>query len=350
VSAARREVDRLRLKNLANAETDLGPKTFGELVVIFTRYRLVRLARTTALTVKHNLDAYLLPRWGDMQVADITPLEIVAWFDELRRGGLSDSIVAKIRANMSQVFRYCQKIRVISGNEEANPVKDAEAPDVTDYRPIVMSPSQVMHIIDQLEGSVRVMALLAAATGLRISEITGLKWCDVDFAGQVIHVRRTWIQGKVSQPKTKSSATPVPLAPALAAALQQWKAAAEFSGPDDWVFASTTGRLRGKRPREGGVAGQDYLRPAAIAAGVIPKGYKGRFGWHNFRHTTAHHLVRSGVGPKVVQGLLRHSKVETTLRYYAQTDPADTLAAQVKMLDDIGLAPGSGVMPTPAQT
>jgi len=57
----------------------------------------------------------------------------------------------------------------------------------------------------------------------------------------------------------------------------------------------------------------DHLRPAALTAGVqIPEGY--RFGLHNMRHRLRHWLVnKAKVEPKIVQSILRHSRIQTTL-------------------------------------
>jgi integrase len=106
-----------------------------------------------------------------------------------------------------------------------------------------------------------------------------------------------------------------------------------------WVFASH--RLKGAQPREGNLMAADYLRPAAVRAGVIKTDYKGRFGWHNFRHSLASHLVTSGTDAKTVQELLRHSKVQTTLDLYAQSIPTERIAAQGRMLEAIFPSPST---------
>jgi integrase len=81
--------------------------------------------------------------------------------------------------------------------------------------------------------------------------------------------------------------------------------------------------------------GADYLRPAAVRAGVLEKGDRRRFGWHNFRHSLASFLVANGTDTKTVQELLRHAKVQTTLDLYSQSVPADRMLAQGRMLNAI---------------
>jgi integrase len=77
------------------------------------------------------------------------------------------------------------------------------------------------------------------------------------------------------------------------------------------------------------------LRPAAVKAGVIVAGWKGRFGFHNFRHSLATALVKLKVDPKTVQGMLRHEDSRTTMDLYAQSDMESMRDAQGKFLEQL---------------
>jgi integrase len=74
-------------------------------------------------------------------------------------------------------------------------------------------------------------------------------------------------------------------------------------------------------------------------SGILSANDPRRFGFHNLRHSLASFLVSVGTNPKVVQGLLRHSDVHTTLQLYSQRMSADRLAAQGTMLDAMGVRP-----------
>ena len=81
----------------------------------------------------------------------------------------------------------------------------------------------------------------------------------------------------------------------------------------------------------------DYLRPAAIAAGVHLG--ENRFGLHNMRHSLSNWLVnKAKVDPKTVQGILRHARIQTTLDLYTQADGDETKMAQGRYLEALGLA------------
>ena len=97
-------------------------------------------------------------------------------------------------------------------------------------------------------------------------------------------------------------------------------------------------KAHGKVPLSASIFVADHLRGAALAAGVgIEKGQ--RFGLHNLRHSLSNWLVnKAKVEPKTVQGILRHSRIQTTLDLYTQQDSDETRAAQGAFLTAIGMS------------
>ena len=211
------------------------------------------------------------------------------------------------------------------------------------YEAMIITPEQAYEIVRNLREPERTLTLLAAGTGLRISECLGLQWQDANFADAMIHVRRTWTCGQVGLPKTKASKGPVPLHPLLAEFLLSWKQKTPYPQPGDWVFASF--RLHGKQPRVANMLVEDYLRPAAAKAGILSSHRDDcgrlveddprRFGFHNLRHSLASFLVRIRTDPKTVQTLLRHSDVKLTLQFYSHAVSQDRMAAAGEMLTAI---------------
>ncbi|MDE3187182.1 MAG: site-specific integrase [Acidobacteriota bacterium] len=84
-------------------------------------------------------------------------------------------------------------------------------------------------------------------------------------------------------------------------------------------------------------SGQDYLRPAAIKAGVIPAGYRGRFSWQNLRHSLAIYLADNNVSLPVIQCMLRHARPTTTALHIHRVN-ATQMATQGKFLEAIKVA------------
>ena len=98
-------------------------------------------------------------------------------------------------------------------------------------------------------------------------------------------------------------------------------------------------RAEGRKPLCSSVFVADYLRPAAKKAGMLIQDGQ-RFGLHNLRHSLSNWLVnKAKVEPKTVQeGILRHSKIQTTLDLYTQEDSDETRAAQGEFLSAVGMS------------
>jgi integrase len=353
-AAAWREVGRLGL----DTNWSVGSKpTFRKLAEHFRTHELRKRsgigikAAETAETDETLLDRWILPRWGDKEAAEIRPLEVEAWFEALtsspqgkRRKPLTWASVSKFKSVMSQVFKHAQRYELIpaavdNDGRPTNPVLLARCETGTSYEAVVVTPEQMIVILNELDTSETrlewTLALLHAATGLRPEEAFGLKWQDMDWKRGEIHIRRGWSKGKQTPGKTKGSMTQVPMHPDLARALRAWRQESMYHRETDWVFASNL--TKGRTPRSAGVAGQDYLRPAAVKAGVIPPGYRGRFGWHNLRHSLATYFADNNVSLPVIQSMLRHAKPTTTARYIHRVN-ATQMANQGKFLEAINVA------------
>ncbi|MGH9644020.1 MAG: tyrosine-type recombinase/integrase [Terriglobales bacterium] len=325
--------------------------TFGDLALHYAEHELVERsesihakAYTTIKGYERVLRNRLLPKWGNRIALGIEPLEVENWLTTLKKEeGLENPTLDRMRRVMSMVYRHGQRYGLIPRTQEANPMRFVRCRTTSGYEAMILTPEQAYAILRDLPEPERTLTLLAAGTGLRISECLGLQWQDVSFAEEMIHVRRTWTCGRVGLPKTKTSRGPVPLHPLLAEFMLCWKQTTSYSEPTDWVFASD--RLKGKQPRVANMLVEDYLRPAAAKAGVLSshRDEQGRlveddprrFGFHNLRHSLASFLVRIRTDPKTVQTLLRHSDVKLTLQCYSHAVSQDRMAAAGEMLTAI---------------
>jgi integrase len=150
-----------------------------------------------------------------------------------------------------------------------------------------------------------------------------------------IRLSKRWAKGADGETKTEASDGYVPMHPLLSQHLQDWHRLSPYAKGKDFVFPSLT--AEGKVPLNACSFVKDHLRVAAKASSVqIEDGQ--RFGLHNLRHSLSNWLVNKGkVEPKTVQGLLRHSKIQTTLDLYTQEDSDETRAAQGAYLSAVGL-------------
>jgi integrase len=287
------------------------PRTFGQLCQDYIQNELridqSESARPKAFptieTYERHLINRIIPRWGRLAPLAVESRDVEAWFRELRKGNaqkkvnpLADPTIDKIRRIMSLVFRHGQRYNFLPRQQEGNPMNWVSQRTTSDYRAIVMTPKQAFEVLLNIPEPRRTLTLSDAATALRVSELLGLMWKDLDFDGSVIYVRRAYVWGRFKEPKSKASKAPVPMHPLLAGFLLAWRERTKYAKESDYVFPSV--KLRGKKPLSASIMVQKYLRPAAITAGVICADWKGRFGFHNFRHSLATALVKLKVDPK----------------------------------------------------
>jgi integrase len=191
--------------------------------------------------------------------------------------------------------------------------------------PSVLTPAEIRALLGCLPLRERVLVLLAASTGVRQSELFGIKWGDVDFARNTMNVVRSIVSGVVGPCKTESSQKPVSVHPTVLDTLCKWRVACRYSESSDWIFARR--RYRGRKPIRGQAILRRYIRPAALRAGI-----EKRFGWHTFKHTYSTLLRSVGTEFKVMQELLRHSLLRSTLDVYTQAISPAKHAAQAAVL------------------
>ena len=264
------------------------------------------------------LDRWIIPRWGDYELSEIRTIEVESWLRSLAR---ARSTCAKIRNLMSVLFNHAWRYELF----DRNPIKLVRQSAKRRTAPNVLIPAEINLLLDNLALRERTLVLLAASTGLRQSEMFALKWGDIDFSQGTMNVTRSIAYGIVGRCKTEASQKPVPVHPILAAALTHWRDHCRYREPDDWVFANE--HHRGHHPYWGQVILRRLIRPVAERIGI-----KKRIGWHTFRHTYSTLLRSVGTEFKVMQELLRHSSLRSTIDIYTQAVTPAKHAAQAAVL------------------
>jgi integrase len=173
--------------------------TFADLAQHYAEHELVDRsesihpkAHTTIKGYGRVLRNRLLPKWGSRIALGIQPRGIEQWLTSLKKEeGLENPTLDRMRRVMSMVYRHGQRYGLISRNQESNPMRFARCKTTSGYEAMILTPEQAYAIVRNLREPERTLTLLAASTGLRISECLGLQWQDVNFSDAMIHVRRT---------------------------------------------------------------------------------------------------------------------------------------------------------------
>jgi integrase len=309
-----RSRDDLRMKPVA--------MTVADLCQHFQQRELVHDDNWRSYSTRRNysflLDRWIIPRWGDYELSEIRTIELESWLRSLAR---ARSTCAKIRNLMSVLFNHAWRYELF----DRNPIKLVRQSAKRRTAPNVLIPAEIKLLLDNLALRERTLVLLAASTGLRQSELFALKWGDIDFSQGTMNVTRSIAYGIVGRCKTEASQKPVPVHPMLAAALIHWRDRCRYRESDDWIFANE--HHRGRHPYWGQVILRRLIRPVAERIGI-----KKRIGWHTFRHTYSTLLRSVGTEFKVMQELLRHSSLRSTIDIYTQAVTPAKHAAQAAVL------------------
>ncbi len=296
--------------------------TVGELCRHFEQRELAQEDTWRSYSTRRNyhflLKRWIMPRWGNHELGQVRTIEVESWLRSLAR---ARSTCAKIRNLMSVLFNHAWRHELF----DRNPIKLVRQSAKRRAAPNVLNPVEVKLLLDNLALRERTLVLLAASTGLRQSELFALKWGDIDFSQDAMNVTRSIAYGIVGRCKTEASQKPVPVHSIVAAALILWRNHCKYRGPDDWVFANE--HLRGRHPYWGQAILRRIVRPVAERIGI-----RKRIGWHTFRHTYSTLLRSVGTEFKVMQELLRHSSLRSTIDVYTQAVTPAKQAAQAAVL------------------
>ncbi len=324
---AQQAVEALRVSvNKQTVEQCSLPANFAMLV---EHYRLKempmdtheRKTRGTKLVYNSNLNSHILPRWGRYPLRRINSVEVEEWLKSLK---LAPATKAKLRNVMSAIFRHA--IRWGWLGQQENPIALVRVSARRKRIPVVLTAKEFQTLFAKLPDRERAMGAVCATTGLRISEVLGLKWEDIDFGQKTANVQRSFVDGSVGRCKSEISQQAVPVDGIALEELAAWRSACLYSKADDWVFGSE--RVFGRLPVWPDSSRTKVLQPAARKAGITKQ-----VGWHTFRHTYSSLLVECANDVKVVQELMRHAKVSTTMDVYTHARMEQKRVAQSKVVD-----------------
>jgi integrase len=301
---ARRAAEGLRLQ-INNGLFLREAVTFQGLVDRYIREEIEHgeLAHTTKETDLNRINKHISPRWGRCLLKDVKPYPVQDW---LRKLPVAPKTKSHLRGIMHRLFEKAMLWELIPF--ERNPIGVVELKGVTRRLkpPRILTQHEFAALLNHLFQPYRSMVLLAGCTGLRISEVLGLRWQSVDFERLAMVVTEGWARSQITKLKSEYSQDELPLDPDVATILLEWKRLCpETSG--NWVFPSP----RTNRPYDSSSLRKKMLIPAAQRAKI-----QGAIGWHSLRHSYRAWLDETGASLGVQQKLMRHASISTTMNVY----------------------------------
>ena len=284
-----------------------GMKTFGELCVEWLSSVRVKVKPTTLSNYYMKLNKHILPALGNVRFSYIT-IQILQKFIETKlNSGLSTKYVHDIIVLIKSISKYVCRIHGYRNIIVDVTVPKSEKKDMSllnDEQQIVLS----KHLTSDLS-STNLCILLSLYMGLRIGEICGLMWNDIDFNKSLLTVRRTVQRisnGErtvlyIGSPKSVSSRRSIPIPDFLMSILRQFKRC-----NNEYILS---GSAKVIEPRTLQRRFKAILKKADLPS----------VNYHSLRHMFATNCIKAGFDVKTLSSILGHSSVEITLNRYVHS-------------------------------
>lgn len=251
-------------------------------------------------------NSHLIPYFGHMYIDDITTLTVEQFKTAKQEHGLSSKTINNILACLRTSLNHACEWDVI------DKVPKIKALRLGEQKTNFLQADELQKLLARTEEPLyQAMIRLAANTGLRYGELSGLKWTDIDFTKRELTVRHNIVNGRLTTPKSGKTRD-IPLNDEALNAIDSVEPQGEY------VFMTDKGT-------------PVYDNRALIALKrICEKAGIRKITWHVLRHTFATNVALSGVPLHVLQKLMGHSTIKMTERYSHASD--QSLKDAVNML------------------
>ena len=295
------------------------------------------LERSTVAKYRNHVELHIKPLIGAVKLARLSAPALEQFRDDLL-GRVSRPMARKVLGSLKAILAEAQRRGLVAQNASATvkiKAKTREEGKLAVGREIP-SKAEVNAILTAAAGRWHPLLVTAVFTGMRSSELRGLKWDDVDFAQKVIHVRQRADQwGMIGSPKSEAGHRSIPMSPLVMSAVREWKLICPRLGTTE----NEPGRLslvfpngNGKPESHANIINRGF-DPIQIKAGVAEAHatkrtkdgrpvMEAKYGMHALRHFFASWAIEQGFSPKRLQALLGHASIQMTFDVYGHLFPS----------------------------
>lgn len=298
-----------------------------------------RLERSTTKRYRELAELHIKPKFGALKLTGLSKPMVQDFRLELLQSK-SRAMAAKILRALSAILANAMELGAINQNVAASVKvgklkREAEkivVPDRADLKAMIAAATETE----------RPFVLTAITTGLRSSELRGLRWQDIDLAAGTITVRQRADQwGQIGPPKSEAGKRTIPVPPELVAELKAWKLRSPISR-QDLAFPSSIGS-----PMRHNNMLRRMFFPLQVRAGLgVPhldaKGQPradedgqpvltGKYGFHTLRHAAASGWIESNIDLKRLQVWIGHENIRLTLDTYGHLLKDDKKDAELAL-------------------
>jgi integrase len=307
--------------------------TVKEACAIWYKHNVAEgLEAATLRNYKGHLDRYLIPLLGRVRLAQLTTPKVAVFRDELLQSTTRQTarkLVSVLRSVLAQAQERC-----LVGQNVALSVKfkDREREKRNlEVGSDIPSREEIRTLIAAASGRFRPFLVTAVYTGMRASELRGLRWSDVDFDKKTLTVKQRVDRfNAIGLPKSRAGQRTIPLSPMVLNTLREWRVKCPKDG---LVFPTQVGTPQ----LHSNIANINFY-PLQKRSGVVDENGDAKYGLHSLRHFCASHWIDSGLPVKKIQTWLGHASIKMTLDVYGhllvtpEDDQAQLAAAELRLV------------------
>ena len=308
---------------------------------------------------KYMYNLFIRPNFGKMRITMVKKTDVKRFYNTLADGKiLKVSTIDTLHNILHQVFDMALNDNYIRLNPTDNMLKELKKAHnfSVEKRKALTIPEQELFMRFLKESTqynhwYPIFAVMLG-TGMRVGELTGLRWCDIDFDEDLISVNHTLVfynhgdnKGctfSINTPKTEAGNRTIPILPSVKEALQMErkmqqefdvKCSVSIDGYSDFIFVNRFGATQHQGTLNKAIKriirdcnDEVLLKSKEKDPVLLPP-----FSCHSLRHTFTTRAVESGMNVKVLQEVLGHKDISTTLNIYTDVTK-DTKKKEVSTL------------------
>lgn len=294
-----------QFKLTANANMDMKMEAF---IDVYFKDKEGELKQRTINNKKYMIKRHVLPYFEDKKMNEITPSDLIAWQNEIRKKKYSDSYMRMLQNQVTALFTHAGKIYNL-GNNPSQKVKKIGKSDVR--RLTFWTFDEYQTFIETFEKGTKgyLMFQILFWTGCREGEMLALAKEDIDFNQNLIHIHKTYFREKgmdyITTPKTEESIRTIDIPVFLTEEIKEY-CDKLYQYPDDLRLFEVSARAVQKQMQR------------HIAKTTLKK-----IDVHSCRHSHVAYLISQGVQPMVIKERLGHKDIRITLNTYGHLYPSE---------------------------
>ena len=285
--------------------------TVKELCIEWLHVSSTRVKQSTLANYRMKIQKHIIPYFGIMMCSEITSRQAYTFIQQKLDKALSSRYITDIIVLLKSIFKYAHKEYKIH-----NPFINISAPKSVKTEKRLLSEEEQRKLKEYINNNTCPMSVgiaLALSMGLRIGEVCGLRWEDIDFSNRILSIRRSVqrisvqnnikkTQVIVSSPKSISSERKIPIPADVFIMLEELR-----SSSSHYILSDG---IKPVEPRK-----MQYYFAKILKIMNLSK-----VSFHSLRHQFASKAIELGFDVKTLSEILGHSRIELTMNLYVHSN------------------------------